>query len=303
MTIEKAVKNIREGIAEADDHLRRADVIRENYYKELARLSLSFVRDRRALFSCLTDRDKNAISELMTIPNGAASGLCMPGATGALFARYCTALCERENVLPQLSEMFPRTDDGEPTTAALVTGGFADLAFSNFREELAQNSKIALRPHHADRVQNACDSVLDGEADFAIIPIWNDRDGRLRSFYRMMDDFDLKILSVTTVATEDGRTRFALCGVGASPLFPAPAYLEFSAPGKALLPEEIGEAMRTLGHTVTDASASPSGGGTVYHFAVSAGGDLRSALLYLNIFDPNFSVVGLYGNLYEKQLR
>lgn len=279
-------------MSEAEGYRRRAEVIDRHYYKELAHLSLGEVSDPRALFSCLTERDEASVSMLTSH----ISGICREGVTGAMFAEACADICRANGVLPSLGEMLPHAEDSEPTTAALVTGGYADNAFASFREEYSRIRHTLLRPHHADRIQSACDCVLDGEADFAVIPVWNDRDGRLRSFYAMIDSFDLKILSVTNVPTGDGRTRFALCGSDAGPLYASPEYMEFSVPDREGIAADVADAVRAHGHLPVDMSSSPNGRGeSRLNMTVKASGDIRPALLYLNLFHPDYNITGIYG--------
>lgn len=293
MGTEKTAKKILSSIGEADEYRRRADTVDALYCKELAHLALSAVSDPSAVFACLTGRDDTALSQTLSV----SAGICRQGITGALFAKAFTDVCRARGLLPSVSEMFPHNGDSEPTTVALVTGGYADSALSYFRDEYKELTHTLLRPHHSDRVQNACDCVLDGDADFAIVPVRNDRDGLLRSFYRMLESFDLKILSVTSVETEEGRTRFALCGTDAAPLFPSPAYMEFSASGDDGFISDIADAVRLHGHSLIDVTLSPNGSEeNRSHFTVRSGGDLRPTLLYLNLFHPSHNIIGVYGN-------
>lgn len=290
-------KTVTAGLSEAEEHRRRAGTVEAYYYRELAHAALAEVDDPTRVFMCSTARDEEAVSALLA----PVSGLCRSGVSGAHFAKYCTVLCDSRGTSPTIADMFPRTSEDEPTTVAYVTGGFADSAFAHFRDEFSHLCHIALRPHHAARVHNACDCVLDGEADFAIIPVRNGRDGHLRAFYRMISDYDLKILSVAEVQTEDDKTCFALCGSDTSPLFPAPGYMEFSVTGGDGMISVMTEAINAHGHTVSAINSSPAPSGkTLFHFVVRAGGDLRPTLLYLNLFHPAHTVLGIYGNINER---
>lgn len=62
-----------------------------------------------------------------------------------------------------------------------------------------------------DSFNAVCESV-DESATFGIIPISNSSDGRLMSFYRMIDKFDLKISAVCKIEAHDGNsfTKYAL---------------------------------------------------------------------------------------------
>lgn len=297
MEFGRTKKVILQNLGAAEEHRRRARIVEAYCYRELAHASLAAVSEPSHIFLCSTERDEKSVRELLD----ATSGICRAGAAGAIFAKYCAELCAARGIEPTLRDMFPHPSEIEPTTVAYVTGGFTDPAFESFRDELSHILHISLRPHHAERVSNACDCVLDGDADFAIIPVWNSRDGHLRSFYRMIDGYDLKILSVTTVPTEEGRTRFALCGADVSPLFPMPAFMEFSIAGDGEIFGSVSDAVAVHGHTVSEVISYPTGQGrTLYHFSVNAGGDLRPTLLYLNLFHPTHTVLGLYGNINEQ---
>ncbi len=49
----------------------------------------------------------------------------------------------------------------------------------------------------------ACEAVADGRCEFCIMPIENDADGKLYSFYRMLDRYDLKIQSTVKISGDD----------------------------------------------------------------------------------------------------
>lgn len=290
----KAVLN---GFSEAGEHRRRADVVEAYYYKELACTALAATASPERVFMCSTARDEGAVAELLT----PVLGICREGASGAKFARYCVMLCDARGISPSLSDMFPHTEEGDPTTVAYVTGGFGDVAFGNFRDEFARLYRTTLRPHHAAQVHSACDCVLDGEADFAIVPVRNSRDGYLRAFYRIIGEYDLKILSVSEVRSEDDKTYFALCGSDTSPLFPVPAHMEFSVRGGGGMIAAVTEAVGVHGHTVSAINSFPdTNGKSVFHFVVRSGGDLRPTLLYLNLFHPTHTVLGLYGDINKR---
>ena len=65
----------------------------------------------------------------------------------------------------------------------------------------------------ADSFVSVCESISD-ENVLGVIPIANSNDGRLMSFYRLIDKFDLKISAIHNVENPngDGFSRFALVG-------------------------------------------------------------------------------------------
>ncbi len=292
MPADKALQTIARALSEALDSRRRAGIIEEHYYKELARISLASCPDPAAAFIPFSDGG-DAASALLA----SAGGLCRPGVPGALFAKYCSALLDARGALPPIGDMFPSSGDENITTVAYVTGSAADAPFLSFADEFSARRHVRLRPHHAKHIAAACDCVLDGEADLAIVPIWNSRDGRLRSFYRMIDGYDLKILSVVETAADDIRTVYALCGSDLHPLYKSPAAMEFSVRGQTGLISTLTDGVAVHGHAVSEITSYPTEKGqTVFHFIISVGGDLRPTVLYLGLFHPGHTVLGIYGN-------
>ena len=67
-------------------------------------------------------------------------------------------------------------------------------------------------PTLAQSFSDVCEMVGDMESDFGVVPIENSFDGRLGSFYRMLDKNELKIIAVCNIEDDAGEssTRFAL---------------------------------------------------------------------------------------------
>ena len=284
----------------ADEHRRRAEIIEDYLYKELARAAFYEMPEPERAFFSSTVRDEDAVSALRLL----AEPYCSPGIPGARFAKMFASVCEEAGALPRLYDIFPHVDETETyppqsATAAYVTGGFADAAFAAFRDELLRSLHVELRPHHSERVSGACDCVLDGDADCAIIPVGSSRDGELRSFYRMIDAHDLKLLATVRVAaSSEEETRFALCGAYTGPIFSEPELFEFTVTGGSV--SDITAAVIYHMHAVTSVCSYPSeNGGFVHHFTVRAGGDLLPTLLYLNLCHKEHTVLGIYRNINE----
>ena len=64
-----------------------------------------------------------------------------------------------------------------------------------------------------DSFVSVCESISD-ESTLGVIPIANSSDGRLMSFYRLIDKYDLKISAIRSIENPngDGFSRFALVG-------------------------------------------------------------------------------------------
>lgn len=281
---------IAQGLRDASDELYREKTVRRGYLKELARLSLRNIGgDYGELFSVGTE------------PSGAVSAvldevkkLAGRGESGAIYALYASELYEKLcGKLP--SDITHAEAEEEPILcAAFVSGSGADAAFEIFRR------KLGLSPLHAERISGACDAVLDGDAGYCILPLKSGRDGRLRSFYRMMDVYDLKISAASVAGTDENTTRYALCSRSAKPLSPSPTHMELSSPANGAEALAIAEAARTMGHELFELSSSPSEhGGEVYSFTFALRGDYRPLILYLNIFHPRYTLTGLYNMIYD----
>ncbi len=281
----------------ADEQRRRAGIIEDYLFSELAREAFASLPDPAAVFSASTRRDEEAVAAL----RAAASPHSAPGVKGARFAALYAGLCRRARLLPELYDTLPHVEEPAPPTvltAAYVTGGFADAAFAAFRDELSRAFRVMLRPHHSERVSGACDCVLDGEADYAVIPVRSSRDGVLRPFYHMIDSHDLKLLAAASVggAGGEGRTCFALCGADAGPLFPVPELFEFTVAGEGVIPD-VAAALVAHGHAPLSVVSYPSeDGGLRHHFTSRVGGDLRPTLLYLNLYH-SYTVLGIYRDI------
>ena len=98
------------------------------------------------------------------------------------------------------------------TTAAHIaywySNAYAKEAFDRFGKLFESCDGIAV-----DSFNAVCERIEDDNT-FGVIPIINSGDGRLISFYRMLDKFDLKISAVCTIENHgnDGFTKFALVG-------------------------------------------------------------------------------------------
>jgi hypothetical protein len=106
-------------------------------------------------------------------------------------------------------------DSGEQTVAgthgkiAYVRNKRSDDAFLAFSKHIPV-AKANYMPSFAE----ACEAVMDNKCEFCILPVENGNDGKLYSFYSMLDRYDLKICHKVNIAGEDGTDfiGFALAG-------------------------------------------------------------------------------------------
>lgn len=276
---------ITEGLRDASDDLRRSETVKLGYTKELARLALCELGDTAALLFEIG-------AELSPIADTAVSQvkkLMHEGENGADFARFISELYEKKyGALPS----YTAEKELVPHSAAFVSGSGADAAYDIFKH------RLGLSPIHSERISSTCDAVLDGDAGYCILPLKSGRDGRLRSFYRMMDVYDLKISAACVAGSDENMTRYALCGRSHKPIFDKPTHIEISSPATGAEALAVAASAKRLGHELTELSSTPSEhGGEVYSFTFELRGDYRPFILYMNIFHPRYTLTGLYSVL------
>lgn len=87
---------------------------------------------------------------------------------------------------------------------------FNDEAF----ERLSSGIRGA-RAFHTPTINGACEQVADGTCEFCILPIENSIEGKLFSFYSLLDRFELKICAACYIDTDsDSHIRYALISRG-----------------------------------------------------------------------------------------
>lgn len=131
------------------------------------------------------------------------------------FFKYylCGVLAEKTET-KTLSELHPLVcgdivpfPSGKEKTVAFLRNGQAMRAFECFAKQLGGVSAV-----YESNFLNACESVYAGHATFAIIPVYSTADGRLNSFYRQIEKYELSIVMTCDVDSDDGEntTTFAL---------------------------------------------------------------------------------------------
>lgn len=108
-----------------------------------------------------------------------------------------------ESVLGQ-NEPCPSSAKGR---ISYVKNNFTDSAYLAFSKSL----KVS-RCSYSDSFETICEDVFNGESEFCILPIETSADGRLFSFYSLIDRYELKISRICTVNHPGSSkfTRFAL---------------------------------------------------------------------------------------------
>lgn len=132
------------------------------------------------------------------------------------YDRFYLAKCiaEKSDIRDHLKTLIPliagelaEIPSGRDKKVAFLRNRQASRAFERFAKYLGGVSAV-----YEDNFQNACESVYTGQATYAIIPISSTSDGRLNSFYRQMEKYDLNIVMSCDIDSDDGEnsTTFAL---------------------------------------------------------------------------------------------
>jgi len=130
--------------------------------------------------------------------------------------RFYLAKCiaEKSSVRDDLKMLIPlvagelaEIPSGRDKKVSFLRNRQASRAFERFAKYLGGVSAV-----YEDNFQNACESVYTGQATYAIIPVSSTADGRLNSFYRQMEKYDLNIVLSCDIDSDDGEnsTTFVL---------------------------------------------------------------------------------------------
>ena len=219
-------------------------------------------------------------------------------------ARLCECLCKNgefdmSSVKAALTGDTERVGDGAKGRIAYVRNNRNDKIFLKISKTV-QNAKA----YYAATFIDACEAVFNGNCEFCVLPVHNDRDGKLYSFYSMLDRYELKIVHVVSDENDDARESVTFALVGRWLTLPKATEkhcrFEFSIIASDALPvAEAVSAIGALGGRVIDVGTQP----VVYdeprrRFYFSADMrecDVLSALIYLSLEHSGFVPVGLYG--------
>ena len=100
------------------------------------------------------------------------------------------------------------TSAGSHSKISYLKNKYNDIAFEHFSHSVA-NAK----PDYASSFAECCENVFDERCEYCILPIMNSTDGRLMSFYNLLDRYDLKISSTVDIDGDDSSSfKHALIG-------------------------------------------------------------------------------------------
>ncbi|HHT54806.1 MAG TPA: hypothetical protein GX011_07795 [Clostridiales bacterium] len=103
--------------------------------------------------------------------------------------------------------LFNHPDTPNGTRVAYVINRYSAEAFRIFSSHLP-----GAQPRIYNSFTEMCEGTASGKADACVIPIENTSDGKLLSFYSLIERFDLKTSALCDITNEDDtkRTRYAL---------------------------------------------------------------------------------------------
>ena len=228
--------------------------------------------------------------------------LC-PASDASDRARVCRAVCLEHRLSESLrAKNLFSCGDGATADAhdkiAYVKNLRSDDAFLTFAAR-----KKGARAMYVGSFSEACEAVFDNVCEFCILPIENGREGKLYSFYSMMDRYELKICDVSFCETDDGAESitFALVSRGVSTCedFRGLQRFEFS------LIDETNDvltnillAANELGGRVVSVGTQPVPYDelkNLYYFSIDfSDAGAYSMALYINEEYPRYTPLGLY---------
>ncbi len=216
---------------------------------------------------------------------------------------FCKCIAEAagphslETLIPLVCGNLAEIPYGRDKKVAFLRNRQASRAFERFAKYLGGVSAV-----YEDNFQNACESVYTGEATYAIIPIASTSDGRLNSFYRQMEKYELSIVLSCDIESDDGETSTTFALVYRDRLYiPTEGTVLFEC--KITLEQmtdiaDIVDAAKYFGATVESLEALPvlfSGRADAFDmiFGLSSA-DFAGFFSYLALEYPQMAAIGIY---------
>ena len=197
-----------------------------------------------------------------------------------------------ELVLPKL---YRGVYDGDENRFAYVHNPYSDVACEMF-SSLTREPRVL----YADSFRAACEAVYQGDARYAILPLGNSGEYRLKSFYSLIDSFSLRICAAASVAHNDSEetTVFGMLTL-TEPELPSHGDDSYRMDIKLQTMRtgawEVLLAAQTYGLECLGIEAVPASlGGTA---DITLGGDAQGCeymRAYLGIFAPSATLTGIY---------
>lgn len=133
--------------------------------------------------------------------------LVIPREDRATLAYFCRCYCRYASDLP---EPFPSPEISEMSDTVSIP---EISKLDNALDELRDNG-IVLKRVYGDSFSACAESVEYGHSGYALMPMIDPVEGRLRSFDRLRERFGLKIHRVLSIRDDGGMYSYQLCAIG-----------------------------------------------------------------------------------------
>ena len=205
---------------------------------------------------------------------------------------------EKADIVRWLSENEEGTDAlGADRKVSFVRGNGSARAFERFAKYVP-----GVLAEYEEDFRRALEAVANGESTFAIVPIENSFDGRLNSFYRLMEKYVLSIVLAADIPSDDyeSSTKFALVYKKLD-IIEAEGEELFECKITLREPKELSDiilAAEYFGAQICKVHSLPlSSGGRENSFDIIFGlngADTAGLFCYLMLAYPHLSPIGIY---------
>ncbi len=271
------------------------DIIIDNIRKLGVRKMLT--NQQETLFMSLLAENEHTAPQYRTILNE----YCKEAGPAAAIVFLRNLAEKTENPLSLLTATDSSYEPISPDDSALIAyvkNNYNDAAFLKF-SSLFSFAKVS----YCTGFEEVCEDVYNSVCDFGLLPIESANDGKLFSFYTLIEKYDLKIVAVCDIddTHSSNKTRYALIS-RKSILFHnrnENAYFEFSLinSGAGVLSDILSAAVSCDAHLYRiDTISLPYDdlAFKFYHIFDARGSDILPLILYLDLKYPQFKIVGHY---------
>ena len=186
---------------------------------------------------------------------------------------------------------------GDTKIACWAFNRYSAMAYERFSCNYPEWKQVAV-----ESFTDVCELINNGSCEFGILPIENSVDGRLASFYRLIDRYEFKICAVCDVENEKGDafTRLALVAKSLRRLGDGlPKEIELSCTsshsGTLVNLIEVADKMDISIKRVSSVSLYYRKDACVVNLTLSLTEPILVPFLaYLRIFERDVNVIGLY---------
>ena len=242
------------------DEGRAKKILLTNLSKLYARAEAT-EEQRRICVTMLAERVVGSSEQIDRLYSSLTSSV--KGLSAEHKARLCACLWGESGMTDELMRFFDKRfsiisekiSESAAGRIAYVRNKRSDDIFLS----LSKNTRGA-RAHYCVTFQECCEAVLDGRCEYCLLPIENSSDGRLYSFYSLLDRYELKINRTVSVGNEDDSQTvvFALAGKSVRLTGEHGQRLEFSVISEnAGFVSDIIRAAQELGGVVSSMGTQP----------------------------------------------